>query len=227
MKFNFDDYKGKYVMHCKTREEARSFCDYFRREKNPRSYYGEINTDIFQSKTAYNFNEELIGDVEFYSSNGYKVLEWSDFMSDTVTNKDRINKVFEILGVKPNECFKIKGRIALYRIDDDLKLYSTPCGETEERNLLNTILIGILKGTETIIHLPTKEEQIAIDYALACGYSWIAKDKDGTIYAYKEKPQKESNNGIWVDNDGNGMLEFELPISFLYWDDEEPYYIGD
>ena len=30
MKFNFDDYKGKYVMHCKTREEARSFCDYFR-----------------------------------------------------------------------------------------------------------------------------------------------------------------------------------------------------
>lgn len=79
MNFNIDDYKGKYVMHCKTKEEARSFCDYFHREKSPLAYYGNSHMDIFQSKTAYNFNEGTIGDVEFYSSNGYKVLEWSDF----------------------------------------------------------------------------------------------------------------------------------------------------
>lgn len=28
MKFNIDDYKGKYAMHCKTEEEARDFCNY-------------------------------------------------------------------------------------------------------------------------------------------------------------------------------------------------------
>jgi hypothetical protein len=38
MNFNIDDYKGKYVMHCKTKEEARSFCDYFHREKSPLAY---------------------------------------------------------------------------------------------------------------------------------------------------------------------------------------------
>jgi hypothetical protein len=28
MMFNIDDYKGKYVMHCKTEEEAEVFCRY-------------------------------------------------------------------------------------------------------------------------------------------------------------------------------------------------------
>lgn len=28
MRFNIEDYKGKYVMHCKTEEEAEDFCIY-------------------------------------------------------------------------------------------------------------------------------------------------------------------------------------------------------
>ena len=28
MKFNLDDYKGKYCMHCKTLEEAINFCKF-------------------------------------------------------------------------------------------------------------------------------------------------------------------------------------------------------
>ena len=28
MKFNIDDYKGKFAMHCKTKEEAEDFCRY-------------------------------------------------------------------------------------------------------------------------------------------------------------------------------------------------------
>jgi len=28
MKFNIDDYKGNYVMHCKSLEEATDFCNY-------------------------------------------------------------------------------------------------------------------------------------------------------------------------------------------------------
>ena len=231
MKFNFDDYKGKYVMHCKTREEARSFCDYFRREKNPRSYYGEIHPDIFQSKTAYNFNEELIGDVEFYSSNGYKVLEWSDFMSDTVTNKDRINKVFEILGVKPNEYFKMidaefnEESNGSYCIDDNLKLHCSELrNEDVERNSSNAIIIDILRGKKVIIPTPTEKEQLAIDYARALGCKWIAKDKDGLIYAFTEKPHKMTT--IWTIENGENY-EIQIPISFIHWDDEEPYYIGD
>ena len=28
MKFDINDYKGKYTMHCKTEEEAKDFCEY-------------------------------------------------------------------------------------------------------------------------------------------------------------------------------------------------------
>ena len=28
MRFNIEDYKGNYVMHCKTEEEAEIFCKY-------------------------------------------------------------------------------------------------------------------------------------------------------------------------------------------------------
>ena len=71
MKFNIDDYKGKYVMHCKTEEEVRSFCDYLRRARNRKGYSVYSHIDLFKSKTAYNFNNGTVGDVDFYSSSGY------------------------------------------------------------------------------------------------------------------------------------------------------------
>lgn len=38
MKFNIDDYKGKYVMHCKTKEEAEVFYTY--QYRNQEKYNG-------------------------------------------------------------------------------------------------------------------------------------------------------------------------------------------
>ena len=234
MKFNIDDYKGKYVMHCKTEEEVRSFCDYLRRARNRKGYSVYSHIDRFKSKTAYNFNNGMVGDVDFYSSSGYTVLEWSNFMNDTKGN-ERIDKVFDILGVEPFEEFFIADEEysgVKYYIDYDLKIYAMPSdsdfGMEEERS--DIIILDILKNKLKIqrIYKPTEKEQLAIDYALACGYSWIAKDKDGTIYAYKEKPQKIDNNHIWAADNSfrNGTLKIGLPISFLSWDDEEPYYIG-
>ena len=231
MKFNFDDYKGKYVMHCKTKEECLSFCDYLSRARNRKRHSVCSHIDFFKSKTAYNFNEELIGDVEFYSSNGYKVLEWSDFMSDTMSNKDRINKVFEILGVKPNEYFKMidaefnEESNGSYCIDDNLKLHCSALrDEYVECNSSNAIIIDILRGKKVIIPTPTEKEQLAIDYAKALGCKWIAKDKDGLIYAFIEKPHKMTP--IWTIENGEFYV-INIPISFIHWDDEEPYYIGD
>lgn len=78
--------------------------------------------------------------------------------------------------------------------------------------------------------IPTEMEQLAIDYALACGYHWLAKDKDGSVYTYKKKPYKDTSIEAWGDSANdytNNIFEIELPISFLSWEDDEPYYIGD
>lgn len=62
MKFDINNYKGKYVMHCKTEEEKKDFCDYLhsvgRKWKDGRSY--SRITCIFGNE-CYFFNEGTIG----------------------------------------------------------------------------------------------------------------------------------------------------------------------
>ena len=91
------------------------------------------------------------------------------------------------------------------------------------------ILRDILNGTYTIIKTfdkPTSQEQLAIDYAKACGYKWIAKDGDGIVFAYGDKPNRVDDLELW-DYQWEDYMQIKIPISFISWDDKEPYYIGD
>lgn len=232
MKFNIDDYKGKYAMHCKTKEEAEDFCRYLdsigHMWGSGESYLSRNNWNTYRVSTCYSFNTDTYCSKQYFKREGYTILEMEDFMSDTMSNKDRINKVFEILGVKPYECFNLSGNNSLYYIDYELNLHCRTFNSEYKLNdhRSNDVIVDILRGKKVIVFCPTKEEQLAIDYAKTCGYKWLAKDNNNAIYAYKEKPKKKSNSRMWDDN-GNGILEIELPISFLSWEDEEPYYIGD
>lgn len=236
MKFNIDDYKGKYVMHCKTEEEAEIFCKYLHsigyKWANGDFYLSKNYWNDYKESTCYDFNKGQIGNKEYFEEAiGYTILEMEDFMSDTMSNKDRINKVFEILGVKPNEYFKMidaefnEESNGLYCIDDNLKLHCSALrSEYVERDSSNAIIIDILRGKKIIIPTPTEKEQLAIDYARALGCKWIAKDIDSLIYAFTEKPQKMT--AVWDVEKGEHFV-INIPISFIHWDDEEPYYIGD
>lgn len=72
MKFNIDNYRGKYAMHCKTKEEAKNFRDYMVKIGQPtltslRHYYGEyVNF----------FNRDTWDTKEYAEKNGYTILEW-------------------------------------------------------------------------------------------------------------------------------------------------------
>ena len=234
MKFHIDDYKGKYAMHCKTKEEAEDFCRYLdsigQKWKYGISYIRKTFWNNWESETAYDFNSADFGRVSDYKNNGYKILEWSNFMNDTKGN-ERIDKVFDILGVEPFEEFFIADEEyagVKYYIDYDLKIYAMPSdsdfGMEEERS--DIIILDILKNKLKIqrIYKPTKKEQLAIDYARAIGCKWIAKDKEGWISGFTEKPHKTIE--IWNTKNGE-IYPINIPISFIHWDDEEPYYIGD
>ena len=85
MRFNINDYEGKYVMHCKTEEEARGFCNYLhehgRKWCNGDSYkHSTTHWDFYKEETSYAFNKGAYSPVNFYKNDGYKILEWSDFM---------------------------------------------------------------------------------------------------------------------------------------------------
>lgn len=234
MKFNIDDYKGKYAMNCKTKEEAEDFCRYLdsigQKWKYGISLIRKTFWNNWESETAYDFNSADFGRVSDYKNNGYKILEWSNFMNDTKGN-ERIDKVFDILGVEPFEEFFIADEEyagVKYYIDYDLKIYAMPSdsdfGMEEERS--DIIILDILKNKLKIqrIYKPTKKEQLAIDYARALGCKWIAKDYEGWISGFTEKPHKSIK--IWNTKNGK-IYPINIPISFIHWNDEEPYYIGD
>lgn len=60
---------------------------------------------------------------------------------------------------------------------------------------------------------------------LDCDFKYIARDEDGDLYIYKEKPSLlfECWNGIG----GCEFSAFNHLFQFVKWEDEEPYYIPD
>lgn len=81
MKFNLDNYKGKYAMHCKTAAEAKSFCRYLHEHgKTWRSGDSYISKTNYGKYKVYDFNCGEYGDIAWFQHNNYTILEWADFM---------------------------------------------------------------------------------------------------------------------------------------------------
>lgn len=139
-------------------------------------------------------------------------------------------QIFEMLGVELGEEFKLNNGWS-YCLDKDLNLWYRNPDWTEGRfETADYSIKDILNGAYKIIKLqkkiaPTKKEQVAIDYARLCGYKYLAKDKDGGIYAYLSEPYKNKPKEFWSAKT-TGTMQIRIPISFLSWEDDEPYYIG-
>lgn len=84
MKFNINDYKGKYVMHCKTKSEAKNFCAYLDsvgRTWCSGGHYTDCNNyDHYRENTVYYFNEGTYCDISEARERNYTILEWKNFM---------------------------------------------------------------------------------------------------------------------------------------------------
>lgn len=95
MKFNIDDYKGKYAMHCKTEEEAKDFCRYLdsigRHWINGKDYAKETYYENYGRESCYNFNCGSFCSLSYYLNLDYTILEWSDFMNKEFTKADLKN----------------------------------------------------------------------------------------------------------------------------------------
>ena len=85
MKFNIDDYKGEYAMHCETEKDADNFCEYLYKTAN---IMVGLRLWCISGNYVYYFNNGTWGDKEIAIKNGYTILEWSDFMNGTFTKSD-------------------------------------------------------------------------------------------------------------------------------------------
>ena len=94
MKFDFDKYKGKYAMHCKTEEEAKEFCEVMHDAGgiwcSGDSYHLNTYWNEYEEDTAYDFNYSTYCDVRFFLKEGYTILEWSDFRKEKEMTKKEL-----------------------------------------------------------------------------------------------------------------------------------------
>ena len=90
MKFNINDYKGKYVMHCKTKGEAKNFCAYLdsvgRKWCTGDRYTDNNRYDCYRENTVYYFNKDTYCDISEARERNYTILEWKNFMIFTKTD---------------------------------------------------------------------------------------------------------------------------------------------
>lgn len=82
-KFRFEDYLGKYVMHCDTKEKAEKFCEILAKNGRICSCGTSHGLDKFwknyEKNTCYNLNKAGYGYVNFYKNKNYTILEFDDF----------------------------------------------------------------------------------------------------------------------------------------------------
>jgi len=92
MKFDFNKYPGKYVMRCKTEEEAKEFCEVMheagRNWYSETSYLKYTNWGVCKGETVYYFNEGMCGHI--HGVQDYTILEWSDFRKEKEMTKSEL-----------------------------------------------------------------------------------------------------------------------------------------
>lgn len=96
MMFNIDDYKGKYVMLCKTEEEAEIFCKYLHNIghmwSSGDSYLSKNYWNDYEEATCYEFNEDRYCSKRYFKEKGYTILEMEDFMNKEEKKPNCSNK---------------------------------------------------------------------------------------------------------------------------------------
>lgn len=139
---------------------------------------------------------------------------------------EKVRKVFDILGVEPNEAFNIKGFNGDYLIDGKLKVMYRGSRMDIWRMSLYTI-VDFLEGKVKINKLPalTEADKIAVRYLLNGGMKYVARDSNGFLCGFNNRPEKINNHG-WV-NEGKCIYLFKELFQFVKWTDEEPFCIDD
>lgn len=93
-KFNWDEFKNKenrIAVHCKTEEEAVDFCKQMHEHGMK---WRDGNSYLELTEYGKNLDETCYTGVgsfaccDFYESEGYKILEWSDYMQKNFTKSD-------------------------------------------------------------------------------------------------------------------------------------------
>ena len=140
-------------------------------------------------------------EIEFYE----RAIDDEDKIIDEL-QKEKVKQIFEILGLEPEEEFKLDKPFAgcHYKLDNELYLYYFDDKGWHESgiHIADIIKYGIIKIPQK--SKLTNKDKVAIKFLKNCGFHYVARDKDMELYAYSNKPYRESIAGFnkWVITGG-------------------------
>lgn len=152
----------KLAIHCDTEEKAnlllKAFDKMGKRWRSNQSYLEENKWRGFKEKTCYE-NDGTYCCKEFYLGTSYIVYEFEEvILEDGNYMNNNVKKVFEMLGVKPNEKFNVmsKGKVdsEVLRIDTRLRVL------TDTSNIVAEALRYLLTGEWQIVKLQPKKKKL-------------------------------------------------------------------
>lgn len=141
---------------------------------------------------------------------------------------ENVRKIFDMLGVEPNERFKIDDHkyCFIYYIDENLIVRTD---KTNFPSICN--MLDILTGNVKIIKIPkyefTKEEKNILKGLKLLKFNYIVRDEDGKLMAYTDKPEKNYTLSIWQYQFGEITYVNPNIFNFIKWKDSEPFKIPD
>lgn len=149
----------KLAIHCDTEEKAnlllKAFDKMGKRWRSNQSYLEENNWRGFKEETCYE-NDGTYCCKGFYPGTSYIVYEFEEvILEDGNYMNENVKKVFEMLGVEPNEEFKVISKKRVFQvihIDTRLRVL------TDTSNIVAEALRYLLTGEWQIVKLPKKKK---------------------------------------------------------------------
>jgi hypothetical protein len=82
---------------------------------------------------------------------------------------------------------------------------------------------------ERKINTQLSEDEKVILKNISEEWKWIARDEDGEIWIYKDKPVKGIKSKMWrnISSCDSKINLFNHLFQFIKWEDEEPYLISN
>lgn len=147
--------------------------------------------------------------------------------------KNNIEKIFDIIGIQPNEPFFFKYGTDKnsYYIDEGLNIKSWKDKSVSEKYTIRDLIISS-SSIETKNSIKAKIETIFKFLVEIHNFYYLAKDKNGEMYAFTEKPRKTEYE--WVPNTNTFFVAKEIEDDFIpqylidhisklvSWEDDEP-----
>ena len=145
---------------------------------------------------------------------------------------ENIQTIFNMLGVKPNQRFKVKCDYEIYNdyyyIDENLKF------QIDKKDCVTSLTtLDAIRGDIEIIHsiVLSEKEQKIINSLFELGFHYIARDNDRgyTLYAYKTLPEQDYFYS-WTSNDMGYVKIEEIEdnlFDFIKIKDNKPFFIDE